>query len=188
MKAQRILVCDAEPPNECVDSLMAAIEDGKDRLCSKNGADMEMCFRRGVGDARAVITAFQPDVILLMLGGSVFARTGAIVNFAESLSARPPVIGLIAEGGQEEARAVLRAGADDFILPPLRTSEILTRVRCALDRKTHRRSATTDAEFSNASGIIGKSPAFRREIERLPRIAGCDASVLISGETGTGKE
>ena len=63
MKTQRILVCDAEPPNECVDSLMAAIEDGKDRLCSKNGADMEMCFRRGVGDARAAITTFKPDVI-----------------------------------------------------------------------------------------------------------------------------
>jgi two-component system, NtrC family, response regulator GlrR len=188
MKTQRILVCDAKPPNECVDSLMAAIEDGKNHLCSKSGADMEMCVMRGVGDARAAITTFKPDVILLLLEGSVFARTGTIVDIAESTSARPPVVGLIAEGGQEEARAVLRAGADDFILPPLRTSEILTRVRCVLDRKTRRWPATRDAGSSNASGIIGKSPAFRREIERLPRIAGCDASVLISGETGTGKE
>ncbi|MBC7901551.1 MAG: sigma-54-dependent Fis family transcriptional regulator [Saprospiraceae bacterium] len=36
--------------------------------------------------------------------------------------------------------------------------------------------------------IIGKSPVFLSEINKLPKIARCDASVLITGETGTGKE
>ncbi len=36
--------------------------------------------------------------------------------------------------------------------------------------------------------MIGESPSFLRELEKIPLIARCDASVLISGETGTGKE
>src|SRR5262249_21587410 len=36
--------------------------------------------------------------------------------------------------------------------------------------------------------LIGKSSVFRKEIEKIPRLARCDASVLIAGETGTGKE
>jgi two-component system, NtrC family, response regulator GlrR len=37
-------------------------------------------------------------------------------------------------------------------------------------------------------GMIGRSPAFRIALERIGRIAACDATVLIEGETGTGKE
>lgn len=36
--------------------------------------------------------------------------------------------------------------------------------------------------------IIGQSPAFLAELEKIPMVASCDVSVLISGETGTGKE
>src|SRR6266545_2147597 len=36
--------------------------------------------------------------------------------------------------------------------------------------------------------LIGESPAFVEQIRKLPAVARCDAGVLISGETGTGKE
>ena len=36
--------------------------------------------------------------------------------------------------------------------------------------------------------VIGESPAFLKELQRVPRFARCDATVLISGESGTGKE
>jgi DNA-binding NtrC family response regulator len=184
MKTQRILVCDAEPPNECVDSFMAAIEDGKNHLCSKNGVYIEMCFMRGVGDARAAITTFEPHVILLLLRRDALEKTRAIVEIADELAAPPPVVALIAEGGQDDVLALLRAGAADFILPPLRLGKVLPRIWCALDRHARCLPKHTGARLSGASGIIGKSPAFRGEIERLPRIAGCNASVLISGGNG----
>lgn len=38
------------------------------------------------------------------------------------------------------------------------------------------------------AGLVGASPAFMRQLERIPVVAGCDAGVLILGETGTGKE
>jgi two-component system, NtrC family, response regulator GlrR len=97
--------------------------------------------------------------------------------------------GRVDRGGRAgHVLALLRAGAADFILPPLRLGEVLPRIWCALDRHARCLPKHTGARLSGASGIIGKSPAFKGEIERLPRIAGCNASVLISGETGTGKE
>ena len=188
MNTQRILVWDAEPPGECLDSLMAALEEGRDHLCPKNNGDREVCIMKGTGDAQAAITTFGPHVILLLLSGDAFEKTHAIVKIAEGLPVRASVITLIAQGGQDDAMTVLRAGAEDFILPPVRLNEVLARVWCVLGRRARRISAQEDARLSASFGIIGSSPAFRQEIERLPRIAGCNASVLISGETGTGKE
>ena len=42
--------------------------------------------------------------------------------------------------------------------------------------------------LSKDQQLLGQSPSFSREINRIPVVAQCDASVLISGETGTGKE
>jgi two-component system, NtrC family, response regulator GlrR len=44
------------------------------------------------------------------------------------------------------------------------------------------------ARHPRLAGLIGSSPAFLQQLERIPVVAGCDAGVLILGETGTGKE
>jgi two-component system, NtrC family, response regulator GlrR len=187
MKTQRILVWDQESPSECADSLMAAMEYGKTHLCSKNGGDMELCVTKGAGDARTTITTIEPDLILLLLRRHGLEKMRAMVEIADELLAPPPVVALIAEG-RHDILALLRAGAADFILPPLRLDEVLPRIWCVLNRHARCLPKHAGARFSGTSGIIGRSAAFKEEIERLPRIAGCNASVLISGETGTGKE
>src|SRR5205814_778107 len=84
---------------------------------------------------------------------------------------------------------VLEMGVSDFLLPPLRRSELLTRLmrqarvtRCgdALVQKLK--------EDIGLKQIIGESPAFLNQVRCVPRFARCDATVLISGESGTGKE
>jgi two-component system, NtrC family, response regulator GlrR len=84
---------------------------------------------------------------------------------------------------------VLEMGASDFLLPPLRRSELLARLmrlsgvtRCggALVQKLK--------EDIGLKHIIGESPAFLDKVWCVPRFARCDATVLISGESGTGKE
>jgi DNA-binding NtrC family response regulator len=83
----------------------------------------------------------------------------------------------------------LDRGADDFVLAPFKAEDILPR----LHRLRWKNLPTK--EFLNRSKeklgllrIIGKDPAFVTEIEKLPVIAKCDVAVLITGETGTGKE
>ena len=80
-------------------------------------------------------------------------------------------------------------GASDFLLPPLRRSELLPRLMRQA-RVTCRGDALVQKlkEDIGLKQIIGESPAFLEKVRCVPRFARCDATVLISGESGTGKE
>ena len=84
---------------------------------------------------------------------------------------------------------VLEMGASDFLLPPLRRSELLARLMRQA-RVTSRGDALVQKlkEDIGLKQIIGESPAFLDKVRCVPRFARCDATVLISGESGTGKE
>ena len=84
---------------------------------------------------------------------------------------------------------VLEMGASDFLLPPLRRSELLPRLMRQA-RVTCRGDALVQKlkEDIGLKHIIGESPAFLDKVRCVPRFARCDATVLISGESGTGKE
>ena len=84
---------------------------------------------------------------------------------------------------------VLEMGASDFLLPPLRRSELLPRLMRQA-RVTRRGDALVQKlkEDIGLKQIIGESPVFLDKVRCVPRFARCDATVLISGESGTGKE
>jgi two-component system response regulator GlrR len=93
------------------------------------------------------------------------------------------------EFGERQIAALFEAGAHEFLGAPVRAHELRARLRHALgivsiDVEPGRRQALDP----RTRRFIGDSPAFARQVERLPTIAGCDAGVLITGETGTGKE
>jgi DNA-binding NtrC family response regulator len=83
----------------------------------------------------------------------------------------------------------LELGAADFLLPPLRRSELVTRLVRQI-RVTGRDDARILKlkEEIGLQQIIGESKLLLEEVRRVPRFAQCDATVLISGESGTGKE
>src|SRR5260370_41755816 len=80
-------------------------------------------------------------------------------------------------------------GASDFLLPPLQRSELLPRLMRQA-RVTSRGDALVQKlkEDIGLKQIIGESPAFLDKVRRVPRFARCDATVLISGESRTGKK
>jgi DNA-binding NtrC family response regulator len=97
---------------------------------------------------------------------------------------------ILAVTGDLEAHGLfelLKAGVSDFVTVPIRASEIRTRLRWLIDQ-----SGWTETRVpGNALALrplIGRSQLFVDALQRLPSIARCDATVLISGETGTGKE
>jgi DNA-binding NtrC family response regulator len=83
----------------------------------------------------------------------------------------------------------LEMGASDFLLPPLRRSELLSRLKrqalvtCSGDALVQKLK-----EDIGLKQIIGESPQFLEKVRCVPRFARCDAAVLISSESGTGKE
>jgi DNA-binding NtrC family response regulator len=95
------------------------------------------------------------------------------------------------EGEPKELFELLCVGAVDFVTAPLRAREILPRVWRLLEktRKFHRVAGSNDAERPEAlRDLVGQSPMFRAEVEKIPTVARYDCGVLILGETGTGKE
>jgi DNA-binding NtrC family response regulator len=82
------------------------------------------------------------------------------------------------------------AVADDFVVTPLRLQELRHRIerllRPAREPILDVR-ARLNSEHSLAQ-LVGADPAFVREVARIPLAAGTDCEVLITGETGTGKE
>jgi DNA-binding NtrC family response regulator len=89
----------------------------------------------------------------------------------------------------DQVAALLAAGAFDFVLAPFPDHELCTRVQRAAGLLRPARCSGTDTiRSARAHGLIRASPCFLKQLSALPVIAGCDASVLLLGETGTGKE
>ncbi len=90
---------------------------------------------------------------------------------------------------QEQILELLNLGAADFITQPLTATDLLARIKRLLEQtrkgEAFKRSLKVKLGLKQ---IIGDSPVFRKEIEKIPTVAQCDVTVLISGETGAGKE
>jgi len=102
-----------------------------------------------------------------------------------------PVIMVTAFGDVEAAVAAIRQGAHDFIVKPVDEADLLNAIRKALAESAKNRELLSDyfEEAPDAiSGFIGKTPAIAEIVRTVARIAPTEATVLITGETGVGKE
>lgn len=97
-----------------------------------------------------------------------------------------PVILMTAWGSIPLAVQGIQAGAFDFITKPWDNASLLQRIATALE--LNKRAEEVTSERFDRSNIIGKNPALLNVLETVQRIAPTDASVLIMGENGTGKE
>ncbi len=104
-----------------------------------------------------------------------------------------PVILMTAFGSVPQAVELIKAGASDYLTKPFELDIFVARVRRNLSKIADQRLSTeiTDLDgrqFKPGSGVLGKSPAMRR-IERLiQRISKVDSTILITGDSGVGKE
>jgi len=104
-----------------------------------------------------------------------------------------PVILMTAFGDVADAVALVKAGALDYLAKPFDLQEFIEKIRRNLSRIQDQHlsadSLGLDGEtFRPGSGVLGKSTSMRR-IERLvARLTAVDSSVLITGESGVGKE
>ncbi|HXG61723.1 MAG TPA: sigma-54 dependent transcriptional regulator [Planctomycetota bacterium] len=88
----------------------------------------------------------------------------------------------------------LRHGAVDYLLKPFRLEELLARIRrlaehraLVLENRNLRRLVEA-AAGATAIRMVGESPAMKKVLETVDRVAPLPSSVLISGESGTGKD
>ncbi len=100
-----------------------------------------------------------------------------------------PVIMLTARGSERVAVEAIRAGAFDYLVKPFDIEAVEVAVRRAAEVRELRLGARDrSAEAMLGRPVIGRSPAFRQLIDRVARLAKRPIPVLVTGETGTGKE
>jgi DNA-binding NtrC family response regulator len=142
-------------------------------------------------EAVRVLEADEPALVLTDLRlprGDGFG----VLRAVKALDAGLPVVVMTAYGGIEEAVAAMKAGALDFLAKPVDPDHLRLIVRRALDaRRLVAENLLLKMELAERRGapqIVGSSPALRRVLAAVERAAGTEATVLIEGETGTGKE
>ena len=95
-------------------------------------------------------------------------------------------------GTVDTAVEAMKLGAVDFVQKPFYRDELLMRVRAATDRRQLARQVTLLQRQLPASpspeGFVGQSPAMTKVRDLLRRAAAAAGTVLVTGETGTGKE
>jgi two-component system, NtrC family, response regulator AtoC len=115
-----------------------------------------------------------------------------IVEQAQGLHPRPPVIMLTAHGTIETAVEVMRQGAYDFLTKPLNLGELKVQVERALEHsalveENVQLRTQLDTKFG-FDGIIGETKAITDILGKVRQVAPTKAPVLVLGESGTGKE
>jgi DNA-binding NtrC family response regulator len=105
---------------------------------------------------------------------------------------RPQMVIMTAHGSTQIVREAFKLGVEDFLEKPFEVDELLALARRAVNSlrlQTQRQYLISerDAEF-NHYGIVGRSRAMEDVISRAELVAQTKSTVLITGETGTGKE
>jgi two-component system response regulator HydG len=108
----------------------------------------------------------------------------AIVEVLRTRGHDTPILMVSGYGTVDSAVDALHAGADDFLTKPVEPDVLSARVEALL---TRRPSPALPGD-SPTRGLLGRSAAIRSVVEIVERVAPTDATVLVTGATGTGKE
>ncbi|MDR3277077.1 MAG: sigma-54 dependent transcriptional regulator [Treponema sp.] len=100
-----------------------------------------------------------------------------------------PVIMISAHGQISDAVEALKTGACDYLVKPFDPAELIIKLRALVDnRRRENRIAALDRTGDGKTGLIGDTDVMRRLSDRIDKIARSDVTVLITGESGAGKE
>jgi two-component system response regulator AtoC len=161
---------------------------GLTRLVSAEGFDVVSAHT--LAEARAQMALRAPDIVLADLR----LPDGSGADLLEGLEGAviPELVLITGHASVETAVDVLRRGAVDYLTKPVD----FARVKIAL--ATLARAVAMKGEIGTLRGalrklgrfgaLVGASPAMQRVYDLVERVAPSDARILISGETGTGKE
>ena len=170
----KVLIIDDEPALRF--AVQEALESHGLEVISAESATAALSM---LDDADVVVSDYMmPDMDGMQLLEKVRAAQPAL-----------PVILVTAHGSERLAVRALKQGAYDYLSKPFDNDELFFTIdRAAETRRL--RQAERERSLEQASGvrIIGRSPALVRVLDTATRVAGKDVTVLVRGETGTGKE
>ncbi len=139
-----------------------------------------------LGAARTMLTTEMPDLAFCDVRMPDGSGLDILPEIRSSASA-PEVVIVTGFGDPDGAELAIKKGAWDYVEKPLSVKAIMLCVERALQYREKKRTAVQPVALK-IEGIIGSSPKLRACLDILAQAAVSDANVLITGETGTGKE
>ncbi len=175
----KLLVVEDDP--EMLDLVREHLE-GEGYAVTGVGRGVEAIARLRTGEFEVVIT----DLRMPGVDGMEVLRA------AREASPQVPVILVTAFGTIQNAIQAIRQGAFDYVTKPFALEEISLLVAKALEtrrlREENRRLREAVADRYRLHNLLGVSPAMQAVFDRIRQAAPGDANVLITGESGSGKE
>lgn len=144
--------------------------------------------------AAAALTYVKEHAVDVVLTDVRMPGTGGIELCAQLNAIQPqiPVIVMTAFGSMDTAIAALRSGAYDFLTKPIESDLLEAALARAIKhhrlQDTVRRLSETVDHNRHFGELLGDSPAMQAIYSQLAQLADTDTSVLITGQSGTGKE
>jgi len=177
-----ILIADDE--EKILTPLRRALErEGYDVVATTRGREARRLLNERIFDV-LVVDNLMPDLSGLDLVRDVTAS----IPEAD----RPQIVMMTAHATVESAIAAMKLGARDYLQKPFEVDELIVVVAHAVEhqrlRTQHRYLISEREEEFDHYGIVGRSRVIQEVIAKAERVAETKSTVLIMGETGTGKE
>ena len=159
-------------------------------LLRKHGYEVEVAES---GEAAlALLDSFGPDVILTDVRMPKMGGMDLLATLKAKQHSTATVIVMSAYGSMDLALEAMKAGAYDYVSKPFKPDEIVLALRKAEERETLRRENRALREQIRSENqfesILAKSPQMMEVFRTITKIADFKTTVLISGESGVGKE
>jgi Response regulator containing CheY-like receiver, AAA-type ATPase, and DNA-binding domains len=133
-----------------------------------------------------------PDLIILGSSHIAFSDELNIVRKIHKFDRRLPVIMITNHNSEKQAVDAFRLGVKDYFKYTVNKDELVDRIKRCLANGNRRKCApekiTDTRKSSEAPTMIGKSPVMQEIKTFIGRVGATESNVLITGETGTGKE
>lgn len=186
MTGPRILVLDYQPSSSVATSLQGILEESLPGHASVVHTLTKNSDEAVVIHPEELLADFEPDLIFVSFGTVIDSANQTVARIHQQAPGLPIII--LGDVEHPDAMlALLKEGAVDFITPPYTAVDIVPRVRRLLEIESESPTVSIKTTLG-LRNLVGRNQSFVAEITKIPIIARCDATVLITGETGTGKE
>ena len=180
------------PPDAPPPARVLVVEDqGELRSVLVTVLEAEGYRATGVESGEAGLAALDRELFdVVLLDVNLPGISGMqVLGAGRALQADAQFVMMTGFGSVEAAVEAMQIGAFHYLNKPVQMPELLLVVERALrDTETRRELAQLRRQAGGVSRIVGRSPALLRTLDLVARVAPTRAAVLVTGETGTGKE